>query len=1029
MKKIRAISLKRRLLSVGAALAATAVLQPALCQTATVAEEELVTYPFGDANPVPSFGGIYPYFKYEGFSIKSEKQKWTVVTMENDYLRIKILPQIGGKIWSVVDKRTGEEMFYDNDAVKFRDIALRGPWTSGGIEFNFGVIGHAPTCSAPVDYKIVNKADGSVSCYLGVLDLITRSRWSIEVNLPKDCGWFTTRTLWHNSSGDYRPYYTWTNTGVAATDDLHFIYPATHWIGHDGLTGPWPYDTVHGKDLSEWRQMNFGADQSYHMAGNHGPYFATYYADKDFGMMHLANRDDKLGRKFFTWALSDQGDIWRELLTDHKTQYVELQSGRLFNQNKSNSSLTPYKQFLFTPFCTDEWTEYWFPYSGTKGVADASQLGVVNVRAVGADTEVSIYALQGLAGTLSVVDSLGHDLARHEVDVKTAASVTETFGVKLDDIHLIKLGDRTLWSRDDKNLSRPSAVPADFNWNTAYGQYLLARDAYGMGEMNRAKRLVDEALRLDANYGPALGLKAALCNWSFDYASALNYAHKALAIDQYDADANYQAGVAAAKLGRKYDALDGFEMAAITLPLRIAAYTQLARLYLADFADSGKAEQYALRACEGNSSNITALQMLSCIYAACGDRQSADKMLDRIADLDPLNHFVDFERYSAGQLTKDEFLANIKEEFPAQELLELASFYIGIGDDAAALKVLEADTTGNVLVKIWAAKLAGDVQALNGITSKDLDFAFPFRDEDKPVLDWANEKSEKWQYRYLLALLQKSRGNDDEAKKLIDEVSVLGSVDYAPFYALRAAGTADAQEKERDLKKAFDHDKEQWRYCQKLTHFYLERGEDAKALAVVKPFYKSHTGKFQIATLYVRTLMANGDYAAADRILTSTTILPFEGETGGHTLYRNVKLMRAVKAIDAGKTAEAAQFVAQARLWPHNLGSGKPFDENIDSRLEDWLDAVIAIKTGKAADAAALLGKVAAAKPRGGKQLLLQAVALYRTGKQQDAEKMFGRWQKLQSNTKVADWGQKLYDRFRSAQCPFDYSLMAKFFD
>ena len=80
-------------------------------------------------------------------------------------------------------------------------------------------------------------------------------------------------------------------------------------------------------------------------------------------MMHLANRDDKLGRKFFTWALSDQGDIWRELLTDHKTQYVELQSGRLFNQNKINSSLTPYKQFLFTPFGTDEWTEYWFPYS------------------------------------------------------------------------------------------------------------------------------------------------------------------------------------------------------------------------------------------------------------------------------------------------------------------------------------------------------------------------------------------------------------------------------------------------------------------------------------------------------------------------------------------------------------------------------------------------------------------------------------------------------------------------------------------
>ena len=174
MKKTTTI--KNKLLTAAVALAAMATPLAAMCQTASVTEEELVTYPFSDANRIPSFGSIYPYFKYECFATKSQKQKWTVITLENQYLRLKILPQIGGKIWSVVDKRTGEEMFYDNDAVKFRDIALRGPWTSGGIEFNFGVIGHAPTCSAPVDYKIVNKDDGSVSCYLGVLDLLTRSR-------------------------------------------------------------------------------------------------------------------------------------------------------------------------------------------------------------------------------------------------------------------------------------------------------------------------------------------------------------------------------------------------------------------------------------------------------------------------------------------------------------------------------------------------------------------------------------------------------------------------------------------------------------------------------------------------------------------------------------------------------------------------------------------------------------------------------------------------------------------------------------
>lgn len=1025
MKKTTTI--KNKLLTAAVALAAMATPLAAMCQTASVTEEELVTYPFSDANPIPSFGSIYPYFKYEGFATKSQKQKWTVITLENQYLRLKILPQIGGKIWSVVDKRTSEEMFYDNDAVKFRDIALRGPWTSGGIEFNFGVIGHAPTCSAPVDYKIVNKDDGSVSCYLGVLDLLTRSRWGIEVNLPKDRGWFTTRTVWHNSSGEYKPYYTWTNTGVTATDDLHFIYPATHWIGHDGLTGSWPFDSVHGRDLSEWKQMNFGADQSYHMAGNHGPYFATYYANKNFGMMHLANRDDKLGRKFFTWALSDQGDIWRELLTDHKTQYVELQSGRLFNQNKINSSLTPYKQFLFTPFGTDEWTEYWFPYSGTGGVAGASELGVVNVSAASTDTKVSIYALTDLAGTLSVVDSLGHDLARHEVNVKTANSVTETFGVELNNIQKIKLGGKTLWSRESQDLSRPQATPKNFDWNTAYAQYLLARDSYGMGEMKSAQKAVDKALQLDANYGPALGLKAALCNYSFNYAEALDYAHRALAIDQYDADANYQAGIAAINLSKKYDALDGFEMAAITSPLRSAAYTQLAKLYFSTFGDLGKAEQYALRSTDYNAANVTAYQLLCRIYASRGNAADAARMLDKIEKLDPLNHFVDFERYCNGSMTKEAFLGNIKEEFPAQELLELASFYIGIGDDAQAQKVLDTDPTGNTLIKIWRAKLSGDASALAQISSKDLDFAFPFRNEDKQMLDWAAANSEKWEYRYLLALLHKARGNDDKARELLNEVASAGDVQYAPFYALMASSETDDMAKEHDLATALSLDKDQWRYCQQLTHFYLNRGDNAKALAVVKPYYKKHSDKFQIATLYVRTLIANKDYATADHILATTTILPFEGETGGHALYHKVKIARALQAIESGKLREASQFVAQARLWPHNLGSGKPFDENIDSRLEDWLDAVIAAKSGNTAEAGSLFTKVAEAKKRGGYAQLLQAVALSKTGKNDEAQALVDHWVKLQSNTKVASWGQKLYNEFKNAAIPFNNTLMRQF--
>ena len=79
-----------------------------------------------------------------------------------------VLPEIGGKIWAAVEKSTGRSFIYDNHVVKFRDIAMRGPWTSGGIEPNYGIIGHTPNCATPVDYVTrtgdVRRARSSSAC-------------------------------------------------------------------------------------------------------------------------------------------------------------------------------------------------------------------------------------------------------------------------------------------------------------------------------------------------------------------------------------------------------------------------------------------------------------------------------------------------------------------------------------------------------------------------------------------------------------------------------------------------------------------------------------------------------------------------------------------------------------------------------------------------------------------------------------------------------------------------------------------------
>jgi len=110
----------------------------------------------------------------------------------NAYVQLLILPEIGGKIWAAIDKSTGKSFIYFNHVVKFRDVSMRGPWTSGGMEPNYGIMGHTPNLFTPVDYLARENPDGSASCFIGVLDLLTRTTWRLEINLPSSDTCFST---------------------------------------------------------------------------------------------------------------------------------------------------------------------------------------------------------------------------------------------------------------------------------------------------------------------------------------------------------------------------------------------------------------------------------------------------------------------------------------------------------------------------------------------------------------------------------------------------------------------------------------------------------------------------------------------------------------------------------------------------------------------------------------------------------------------------------------------------------------------
>ncbi|HOY56529.1 MAG TPA: DUF5107 domain-containing protein [Verrucomicrobiota bacterium] len=976
------------------------------------------TYPFSDPNPIPHGGQIYPYFRYDGFTDRAVDREWTVVELENPWIRVMVLPEIGGKVWSAIEKSTGKEFLYGNQVVKFRDIAMRGPWTSGGIEPNYGIIGHTPNCATPVDYRTRQNADGSASVVIGVLDLLTRTPWRIEIALPADKAYFTTASLWHNATPLEQPYYTWMNAGIKAAGNLQFVFPGTHHIDHDGHAQPWPIDPKTGRDLSFYEKNDFGSYKAYHVLGRGADFFAAFWHDEDFGMGRFSLRDEKLGQKVWIWGLSREGMIWEKLLTDTEGQYVEVQSGRSFNQAGEGSSRTPFKHRGFLPYGTDTWTEYWFPVKGTKGLVAASPLGGLNVRPRDGGLEVLFSPLQAVDDTLEVLDG-ERIVFSTAVSAKPLEPWTATVPVTapVERLRVRIGGSRLEWKGDPRagELSRPLESPPDFDWNSAYGLWLKGKELLRQRSYAPAREALEASLRKEPHFVPALADLALLRLFAMDAKGAFDLARKALAIDTYDPSANYYYGLAARRLGRLDDARDGFELAAQSVELRGAAWTELAKLALYT-GDLARARVDAERSVEFNQRNLEARQLTALVLRLQGRPDEAGRAIDALLALDPLNSFGGFEKALAegGEAARRAFAASVRNEMPQETFLELAAWYRGLGRRIEAGQVLEvAPQTAEVLY--WRACLEADADAASALLQQaeaaSPERVFPFRPESAEVLEWAVSRGSSWRPRYYLALVHWGAGNLNQARRLFDECGQ--QPDYAPFYAARAL-LIEGVSRERslaDLNEAARRDPAQWRFGRMLIERHLRQGSTALALETAQRYCAQSPDNYILGMLHAKALLAEGRHREAAERLNRLEVLPYEGATEGRRLHREAHLMLAVENLRKGDAAAALRSIDTARLWPENLGAGKPYPEDVDEHLEDFLAAQALSRQGDSAAANNMLRQITASGGRGGATgLLIRALTLRQTDRADEGRKLLSDWSARESANAFAAWAARAYD-------------------
>ncbi len=920
-------------------------------QKATIIEEAKVfsTYPFEDPNPIPILAEnpkIYPYHRFEGYSHKSGEQSWNVITLENEYIQVFVLPQVGGKVWGAIDKTTGQEFIYRNEVMKFRNISMRGPWTSGGIEFNFGIIGHHPSTATPVDYAIKQNDDGSVICIVGNIDLPSRTHWRVNITLPADKSYFETKSLWYNPTPSSKSYYNWMTAAAFATDDLEFFTPGDQYLRHSGEAMPWPVDHQ-GHNLALYAQNSFGGSKSYHVVGEYNDFFGGYFHDQEYGFGHWSTYEEMPGQKLWLWALSRSGGIWEDLLTDTDGQYIEFQAGRLFDQYSPGNHKNPITQVPFGSHYTDTWYEIWFPFNQIGGLTEVSPKAAMHITKTDGQIEIGINALSSGSGTL-VVQASGEEVFKKSLEFQPSQVVKETVDIPRGSAYQVSVKEMDLHFQSNSKenlLKRPFQYPEFQNPNPSTEAYFQALEALQYREFSKAKAFFEECLEQDPYHIEARVWLSEMLFDNADYAQALEQVDLALAIDTYRPHANYVAGNIYRAIGDYANAMESFGWAARSMEFRSAAYTQMAELTLA----KGKlvqAKELGKKALTYNQNNIAALQALAVAYRLSGEPQQAKDIRSRLLDLDPLNHLGHYEM-SLNQASYN--LENhFRSEFAEQTLIELAINYYNLGQNQLAQSILsEVDHT---MARLWLAFLQKDNEQarsalLQQVKEEKVEFVFPFRRETATVLEWAEQTDNHWKFKYYLGLIYWDKNRLSEAARLMNMYR--SNPDESVFYLSRAAllEQFDGTEPLTDLEKAMKLAPDNWRVWNQMLAYHTKKANYQQELELAEAAHKKWPENYDLGLTYTRSLLHNKQYGKCISQLNKIQILPFEGAGESRSIYERAYLGESLRLMERGQYKKAITLLEQAKQWPENLGVGKPYAP--EQRQIDYLQGICYEKLGQ----------------------------------------------------------------------------------
>ncbi|MFV0589942.1 MAG: DUF5107 domain-containing protein [Draconibacterium sp.] len=913
-----------------------------------------------------SSGKVYPVpFIDKVFDTKADKHYDSVI-LENDFIRLVLLPEIGGRIFEAQDKTNNNyDFFYKQHVIKPALVGLAGPWISGGVEFNWPQH-HRPGTYLPTAVHIEEEADGARTVWMSEYDPMNRLKGMHGIRVRPNSSLIELRGRLFNPTPITQTFLWWANVAVRVHDDYQsFFPPDVHYVADHAVRAlssfPLAENDYYGipyhkrpgnNDLR--RYQNIPVPTSYMVCNTKYDFFGGYDFQADGGLVHVANRHIAPGKKQWTWGNEAFGRAWDRELTDKDGPYFELMAGVYTDNQPDFTYLLPYE--------TKTFSQFWWSYKNLGPVQNANKdlalrLVVQNdnsldfgvaaskhfesltlILKIGNQTKVfsgveispkkpwkgepiSVQPEYKNALSLLVESADGKELITYH-QRETAKTKERNVAFEPKQANEIKSANELeLIGEHLEQYRHPTRYPETY-WKEAikrdpdsYKSYIaLGRQEYQKGNFGQAESQLKEVLKIITRYHP----------------------------NPSTGEAHYYCGLACSKLEKTEEAYSLFYKASWNFEWRSAAFYQLALIDCQN-RDFETALEHLEASLDTNRINNKAWVLKAVIKRKTGNSEAALKILSELAKQDALDTWANFEKaLISGNF--DPFIEVFGND--AQTMIDIAFEYAEAGFYGAGLKAIEFNHANETtdcavpnpmhrspvtsFIEAWLHAKIGEMahseRILKSAVERPYNYFFPSRINEQIVLEWAVEATN------FDPLPAYGLGNYYyNLKRHTDAISIWEKAAenccaYATLY--RNLGIAywntfsDGEKARKQYLKAIELAPEDMRIQFEYDQLRKKLNDDPKQRltdleAIKTKITQRDNFSVELAALY----NFNGQFEKAFELLSSRNFHPWEGGEGQVLKqYSQACLNLGKTALQNNRAEEALEWFLKSLNTPDNLG-------------------------------------------------------------------------------------------------------------